>query len=149
MNIQPWQWLIFGLVLMILEIFVPTFFLLWFGLSAVIISLFAWMIGMSLTVSVIAWLILSVIICILWFKFIQPHIKNRTTAGLGGSVIIGEIGMLTHAPTPDRLGKVRFSVPKVGSDEWACRAVDGEMLNAGDRVIVTAVLGNELVVKRK
>lgn len=149
MNIQPWQWLIFGLVLMILEIFVPTFFLLWFGLSAVIISLFAWIIGMSLTISVIAWLILSVIICILWFKFIQPHIKNRTTAGLGGSVIIGEIGILTHVPTPDRLGKVRFSVPMVGSDEWACRAVDGETLNAGDRVIVTAVLGNELVVKRK
>ncbi len=149
MNIQPWHWLVFGLILMTLEMFVPTFFMLWFGAAAVITALISWIMPMSLAMTIIIWLVLSVILCILWFKLIQPNIKTRTTAGLGGSVIIGETGILTYAPTSDTLGKVRFNVPKVGSDEWLCRGADGEMLQAGDRVVVVQVLGNELVVRRK
>ncbi len=149
MNIQPWHWLVFGLILMTLEMFVPTFFLLWFGAAAVMIALVSWMTSMSLTVAIVGWLMLSVMLCVLWFKLIQPNIKTRTTAGLGGSIIIGETGILTHAPTSDTLGKVRFSIPKVGSDEWLCRGADGEILQAGDRVVVVQILGNELVVRRK
>lgn len=149
MNVQPWHWLIFGLILMIAEMFVPTFFMLWFGVSAVVVALISWILGLTFTISIISWLILSVIVCAAWFQFIQPKIKTRTTAGLGGSIIIGEVGMLTHAPTADRLGKVRFSVPKVGSDEWLCRGIDGDILQAGDRVVVLQVLGNELLVQRK
>lgn len=151
MNVQPYHWLIFGLILMTVEMLVPTFFLLWFGVSAIAIAPFAWIFNLSFYASVIVWLILSIIVCILWFKLIQPKIKTRTKAGLGGSVIIGEVGILTYAPIvgDDRLGKVRFNVPKVGSDEWLCRIADGESIQAGDRVIVTAVLGNELVVKKK
>lgn len=149
MNVHPWHWLIFGLILMILEMFVPTFFLLWFGASAVVTAVLAWAFGLGFGTSVVSWLVLSVILCLSWFKFIQPNIKTRTTAGLGGSVIIGEIGMLTHAPSANGLGKVRFSVPKVGSDEWLCRGADGEVLQAGDRVVVVQILGNELVVRRK
>ena len=44
------------------------------------------------------------------------------------------------------LGVVRFSVPKVGAAEWACRTLDGRPIEVGTRVIVTAVMGNELIV---
>ncbi|MGK8264584.1 NfeD family protein [Moraxella nonliquefaciens] len=107
MNVYPWHWLIFGLILMILEMFVPTFFLLWFGASAVVTAVLAWAFGFGFGTEVILWLVLSVILCLSWFKFIQPNIKTRTTAGLGGSVIIGEIGML---PTP----QVRTDLAKFG-----------------------------------
>lgn len=149
MTMQPWHWLVFGLMLAMLELFVPSFFLLWFGISAIITALLVWMLSLSLVVAVSIWLVLSIITCVLWFKLIQPNIKTRTTAGLGGSVIIGEVGILTKTPIDGQVGTVRFAIPKVGSDEWMCRAKEGEILQAGDRVIVVQILGNELVVAKK
>ncbi len=146
--IQPWHWLVFGIVLMTAEMFVPTFFLLSFGAAAVVMAAITWMFSLSLTVAIICWLVLSVVFCGLWFKFIQPKIKMRTKAGLGGSVIIGEIGMIVDAPCADHIGKIRFAVPKVGASEWACRTYD-EQLQVGDRAVVVKVLGNELLVTKK
>ena len=34
-EILPWQWIVFGIALMISEIFLTTFFILWFGAAAV------------------------------------------------------------------------------------------------------------------
>ncbi|MFP6780524.1 MAG: NfeD family protein, partial [Gammaproteobacteria bacterium] len=33
-EILPWHWLVFGIGLMILEMFLTTFFILWFGAAA-------------------------------------------------------------------------------------------------------------------
>lgn len=66
---------------------------------------------------------------------------------MGGSVIIGETGMIVVKPQPNQLGKVRFSVPIVGADEWLCRTRE-ETVEVGDRVVVTDIVGNELIVSR-
>lgn len=39
MTIEPWYWLVFGVILAIAEMFVPTFFMLWFGAAAIIVAL--------------------------------------------------------------------------------------------------------------
>ena len=74
MTIEPWYWLVFGVILLIAEMFVPTFFMLWFGAAAIIVALLSWLLGLSVTTSVLLWLVLSVLFCALWFKFIQPRI---------------------------------------------------------------------------
>ena len=94
---------------------------------------------------IIIWLVLSAIFLVAWFKFIRPLSVDRTKAGLGGSVIIGETGMIIVAPQLERAGVVRFSVPIVGAAEWMCRT-SGEQVAVGDRVIVTDIVGNELIV---
>ena len=38
-------------------------------------------------------------------------------------MIIGEIGMIVSPVVANGLGVVRFSVPKVGAAEWACRTL--------------------------
>ena len=43
-NIEPWHWLILGLILMVLEIFIPSFTIFWFGLAAVVVSGLVWLI---------------------------------------------------------------------------------------------------------
>lgn len=143
---EPWHWLVLGGLLIISEMFLTTFATLWFGIAAVIIALLSWLFPLSQVFQIIMWLILSIGMAVIWFKFVQPSLSvNRTKAGLGGSVIIGEKGMITVAPTLDRVGTVRFSVPIVGATEWKCRT-RGEVLDVGQRVVVVDVIGNELIV---
>ena len=143
--IEPWHWLVLGFVLLIVEMFVPTFASLWFGGAAIIVAALAWLLPISVSMQIIIWLVLSAIFLLAWFKFIKPLSVDRTKAGLGGSVIIGETGMIIVAPQLERAGVVRFSVPIVGAAEWMCRT-SGEQVAVGDRVIVTDIIGNELIV---
>ncbi|WP_227428845.1 NfeD family protein [Psychrobacter sp. I-STPA6b] len=145
MMIEPWHWLVLGMILIIAEMFLPTFASLWFGIAAIIVALLAWLLPLSILWQVIIWLSLSVIMALAWFKYIKPLSVDRTKAGLGGSVIIGETGMIVVKPQPEKLGKVRFSVPIVGADEWLCRTRD-EVVEVGDRVTVIDITGNELIV---
>lgn len=146
MGLQPWHWAVIGMLLMTGELFIPSFAMLWFGVAALVTALLLWVVPMGLLSQVVIWLGLSIVVCILWFRLIQPRIKTRTKAGLGGSVIVGEIGMIVSPVLTNGLGVVRFSVPKVGAAEWACRTLDGRPIEVGTRVIVTAVMGNELIV---
>ena len=143
--LEPWHWLVLGFVLLIVEMFVPTFASLWFGGAAIIVAALAWLLPISVSMQIIIWLVLSAIFLLAWFKFIKPLSVDRTKAGLGGSVIIGETGMIIVAPQLERAGVVRFSVPIVGAAEWMCRT-SGEQVAVGDRVIVTDIVGNELIV---
>ena len=143
--LEPWHWLVLGFVLLIIEMFVPTFASLWFGGAAIIVAALAGLLPISVSMQIIIWLVLSAIFLLAWFKFIKPLSVDRTKAGLGGSVIIGETGMIIVAPQLERAGVVRFSVPIVGAAEWMCRT-SGEQVAVGDRVIVTDIVGNELIV---
>lgn len=144
MTLEPWHWLVFGLILIIAEMFVPTFFLLWFGVGAVLTALVGFVVPLSFVGMVLLWLILSVIFIVVWFKSIQPRFKNRTKAGLGASVIIGETGMIVQAPIGTQAGVVRFATPKAGASEWACRSQTA--VSVGDRVQIVDIIGNELLV---
>ncbi len=143
--IEPWHWLVLGFLLMIAEIFIPTFASLWFGAAAIIVAALSWLLPVPLILQVIIWLALSVLFMFAWVKYIKPLSVDRTKAGLGGSVIIGETGMIVVKPQAGKLGMVRFNVPIVGADEWPCRTND-EAVEVGDRVVVTDISGNELIV---
>ncbi|WP_198333422.1 NfeD family protein [Psychrobacter aquimaris] len=143
--IEPWHWLVLGFILLIIEMFVPTFASLWFGAAAIIVAALSWLLPISVSLQIIIWLVLSAIFLLAWFKFIKPLSVDRTKAGLGGSIIVGEMGMIIVPPQPDRAGTVRFSVPIVGATEWMCRT-KGEQVAVGDRVVVTDIVGNELIV---
>lgn len=143
MQIQPWHWIAFGLVLMIAEMLLPTFFLLWFGASAVVVGVIGYALSLPFAFMVIFWLMLSVAFCVAWFWWIQPLAVNKTKAGLGGVVIIGEVGIIIKTK-PDNTGVIRFSVPKVGASEWICRF--SAPIALGERAKVVQVVGNELLV---
>ena len=49
--IEPWHWLVLGFSLLIVEMFVPTFASLWFGVAAVIIAALASSLSYSIIVS--------------------------------------------------------------------------------------------------
>jgi membrane protein implicated in regulation of membrane protease activity len=144
--IEPWHWFIFGIALAVFEIFLPSFTIFWFGLAALMVSSFLWLFpALSVPTQIMIWIVLSISIVILWFKFIKPLSKDHTQAGLPREATIGQVGMVIALLAEKNEVKVRFNLPILGADEWLCRI--HQPVAVGDRVTVIDILGNQLVVE--
>lgn len=141
-----WHWVVLGIVLMLLELAVPSFFLVWFGLGALLV-------GIVLIVNpatgfayqILAWTGFSLLFVWLWFKVFKPGLfKSR--AGMSKGALIGEVGLVTRDIRPYEKGQVRFQKPILGDEVWDSMA--DEEIKAGERVRVLEVEGNTLKVVR-
>ncbi|MFT5481538.1 MAG: hypothetical protein ACI9GW_000181 [Halieaceae bacterium] len=142
-----WHWIVVGIGLMLIEIILPSFTMLWFGAGAITVGLLlAVFPELSLTTQVVLWTALSVLYTTLWFKFVKPMSIDRTKAGLSRESIIGETGQVMVVPNTERRGLLRFPAPILGSDEW--QFICEEALVIGDRVVVVDLSGNSLIVSK-
>ena len=140
-----WHWIVLGIALMAMEILLPSFVALWFGAAAVVVGVLLLFIpSLSVAVQVVLWVVFSILFTWLWFRIMQPLAVDKTKAGLSREAIIGEIGQVLSAPTTERRGTLRFSVPILGADEWPFICADE--VSSGDRVRVTDLSGNDLIV---
>lgn len=139
-----WHWLVMGIALMLVEIFIPSFTIFWFGLGALVVGGLSIFIDMNFTVQIIIWAIASVIFTILWFKFLKPKMVDKTTAGIAREAAIGEAGKVVKVPTEGRRGIVRFTTPLLGDDEWDF--ISESEVELGDRVHIKDISGNTLIV---
>ena len=144
-SIAYWHWLVLGLILIALEIFTAGFVLLWLGLSALVVGVVAFAVDTSVTTELLIWTVLSIIELFVWFKFVQPRFRDKTLSGMSREAVLGQTGLVIQANVSER-GRVRFSVPVLGSDEWTF--ICTETLSVGDRVSVTDVWGNALIVSK-
>ena len=143
MNPEWWYWIVGGLVLVLAELVIPSFFIVWFGLGALLTGLLTLAFGLALTAQLATWTLASLAMVVLWFRvFRQSFVKTRI--GTADGEVIGEIGLLVSAVAPFQRGKVRFQRPVLGSEEWICLA--DTAIAAGDRVKVVAVEGSFLKV---
>lgn len=144
-HLAYWHWLTLGLLLAVLEIFVPSFVLLWFGAAAVVVGLMLLLIPMGVTAQLLLWVVLSVAFVALWHTFVSPRMRDRTLAGLSRESIIGQTGIVVRHDAGTGRGLLKFPAPVLGSDEWNF-IFDGK-LSSGDRVTVIELSGNAVIVK--
>ncbi|MBL4584312.1 MAG: NfeD family protein [Pseudomonadales bacterium] len=146
-----WYWIVLGIGLMLSEIIMPSFTILWFGAAAVLVGIVVAIApDISLEWQVIIWTVISIAFTILWFKYLKPLSIDRTKAGMSKEAMIGETGQVTDLPIGEKRGEVRFSTPLLGAEEWPFLYPDDHStLQLGDRVIVTDIMGNTLVVQKK
>lgn len=142
-HVLYWYWIIFGLVLITLELAAPVFVMLWLGIAALMVGIISTFLPLSFSVELLIWGALSVVFVLLWHKFVSPKITDQTLAGLSKEALVGQVGMVTFFN--DGRGKLKFPAPVVGSDEWEF-IYDGALAN-GDKVKVVDILGNSLIVK--
>ncbi|AIZ35423.1 NfeD family protein [Pseudomonas parafulva] len=144
MEMQWWIWLVFGIALILLELVLPTFFILWFGIGAVLVALTALVApALQLDMQVLLWVALSSVTTLLWFKVFRNKKPDlRWTA----DSVIGEVGLLTASVSQFQKGRVRFQKPVLGNEEWTCIA-DSDIA-AGERVRLSAIEGNIVRVTR-
>ena len=143
---QPewWHWAIGGIGLIIAELAVPSFVLIWFGLGGLAVALLlAVMPQIGLTAQLAVWVGVSVSLVAFWFRIFKPGM-HKTRIGMSDANVIGEIGLLTRDVAPFQKGEVRFQKPMVGSEIWPCIA--DAPIAAGERVRVLAVEGSLLKV---
>ena len=145
--IEYWHWIVFGIVLMLSEIFIGSFFIFWFGAAAVVVGLLILPLpDMSLTAQLIIWAVSSASFALAWFKLVKPLNVDKTKAGLSKEALVGEIGQVLQIPSGDKRGKVRFPAPVLGSDEWLI--ISHDTVSIGDRVSVVDLSGNALIVEK-
>ena len=144
--IEWWHWEIVGVGLVLLELVIPAFFVIWFGLGALLVGLLLLAVpDLSLPTQIVAWTAASVAMAVLWFKVFKRS-QHKTLIGTAAGEVIGEIGLLVSAVAPFERGKVRFQRPVLGAEEWTCMAESP--IAAGERVRVVSVEGSFVKVAK-
>lgn len=140
-----WHWLVLGIALVVVEVFIPSFTAFWFGLGALVVGVLLWLFPeLTLNVQLVVWIVASCGFTLLWFKYFKPKMIDKTTAGIAREAAIGESGKVIRAPIAGGRGQVRFTTPVLGSDEW--EYICEQETEVGDRVFIKEFSGNTLVV---
>jgi membrane protein implicated in regulation of membrane protease activity len=141
-----WHWLVFGMILMLLELVVPSFTIFWFGLGGLLVGLLMLVFAeLPVVWQIFLWVMASVGFAVFWFKVMKPRMKDETMAGISREAVLGETAMVVRKPDGERRGEMRFSVPVLGSDSWSF--ICTENVEVGDRVVVRDVSGNTMMVQ--
>lgn len=149
MTVLWWHWLSFGLILIGAELFIPSFTIVWFGLGACLAGFFLYFIPeASLSLQLFFWIVASSILTFLWFRLLKPIMVDKTTSGMSSEAIMGEAGMVvkSNATVLDK-GRVRFTVPILGAEEWDFTCSD--ILHPGDYARIKGIDGHVLKVEKK
>lgn len=141
-HITPGEWLIAGLILLILEVFAPGAFLLWFGVAAVIVAAAVWVLpSLPWQLQIFAFAVLSIGLLLAFRKWRRTHpieIGDQPLLNKRVQQHVGRIYVLEEAIANGR-GKV-----KVGDALWT---VEGPELPIGARVKVVGTREQVLVVE--
>lgn len=128
-------WLIAGLILCSVELFVPTAFVAFLmGLSACAIALVAWLLPTAFPLHVVLWLLLSTALVFLSRRFLpHPSVSKKLDAM--------EAQTLTEI-LPGQTGRVLYE-----GNSWRARCEDGmEAIAPNQKVYVVRREGNTLIV---
>ncbi len=138
-----WHWFIFGGVLLIVEMMVPSTLFLWPGVSALIVGLLKLVVpALTWPVAISVWAILSVVTVVGWTKYRKAHPAPVADSGLNqrGQQYVGQVYTLTK-PLENGKGEI-----KAGDTVWAVTGSD--TLPAGVNVRVTGADGARLTVEK-
>jgi membrane protein implicated in regulation of membrane protease activity len=141
-NILWWHWIVLGVVLVLMEIVVPSFTIFWFGLGALVTGLVMALIPeISLKWQLLVFSVSSVAFTFFWFRLFVPRKKMKSLLE-DEQAAIGQTGIAaTRALTPGEIGRVAFSVPVLDDESWMYMA--DEPIETGNRVRVIAVIASD------
>src|SRR5690348_2404603 len=139
-TLGTWNWLIFGFILMALELAAPGVFLFWFGLAALLVGLFSFAFNPSWQLQILLFALFAAAAVPLWRRVARSAARpsrdnpylNRRAAALVGRVFTLE------KPIIDGSGTVRI-------DDTVWR-VAGPDTPAGSRVRIVQADGAHLTV---
>jgi len=138
-TLGTWNWLIFGVLLMALELLAPGVFLFWFGLAAFLVGMLSFIITLSWQVQMLLFAVFAAAAVPLWRRVAQqrpgsnpnPFLNKRTDA------LVGRVFTLDR-PIVDGAGVVRI-------DDTVWR-VSGPDIAAGTQVKIVKADGANLTV---
>ena len=137
-----WIWVIVGVLLIIGEIFTAGFFLIWFGIAAIIAGIIAFF-ELSVVWQGVAFLIISGILLAGTRQLAERYTKKQPP-GIGADRFIGKVGVVLEDIDNDKnTGRVR-----VEEDKWRADSLEGDIITKDSKVQVIKIEGTHVVVKK-
>jgi len=140
-----WHWIVGGIALVLFELMVPTFAVLWFGIGAVLVGVLLTIVGLNTWQQLASWAVASGLMTFLWFRYFKQ--PDRTRAGISKEAVLGEVGLVTKEVSELAKGEIRFQKPILGSEVWPIIA--DETIERGERARIIDVIGQTIKVARK
>ncbi|WP_437608635.1 NfeD family protein [Erwinia sp. V71] len=130
-----WFWLTLGGLLLAAEMLGTSGYLLWSGISAVLVGLLVWLLPLSWEWQGVIFALLTMASAFCWFRWLQRRERQQTpnTLNQRGNQLIGRHFTL-QSGLVDGVGHV-----KIGDSSWRVQA-DSD-LPAGSEVTVVAIEG--------
>ena len=139
-----WVWGALGLLLLAVEMATGTFYVLWFGVAALLVAVISWLFPtISTSLECLIFAILSLGSLAIW-KLHYKKTETHSRVGQSQGEEIGRIGVVFETVSATQNGKIRFTQGLMGSREWA--AVSNNTIEVGSEAKVIAVEGNALRV---
>jgi len=137
LNIEWWHWIAVGILFIIIELGTGTFFILGFGIAAIIVGIIELLINMSFVMQLLLWIILSIVVIAILFKYFkdQPTVSNSGQSDYG----LDTLGTVTKAINIQDRGEVKFDRSILGNSLW--KATSDETIAIGARVKIEEVNG--------
>ncbi|PKN75986.1 MAG: hypothetical protein CVU49_01045 [Candidatus Cloacimonetes bacterium HGW-Cloacimonetes-2] len=146
MTMQAWHiWMALGIIFAIIEIVDPAFFFLSFAIGAIITGLLCFLpfIGGSVPLQILTFAIFS-FVAFLFMRKLGKKVLSNTGGATNVQALIGKAGIVTKDILPDAKGYA-----KIGSEEWSAISEDNSLIEVNVKVIVLAIDGNKVIVKRQ
>jgi inner membrane protein len=139
-TLGTWNWLIFGLILMALELLAPGVFLFWLGLAALLVGLLSFAIHPGWQLQILLFAVFAALAVPLWRRVAHHHSAVSTSnpfLNKRADALVGRVFTL-EKPIIDGAGTVRI-------DDTVWR-VAGPDAPAGSRVRIVHADGASLTV---
>lgn len=140
-----WVWGVIGLVLLAMEMASGTFYILWFGISALCVAVaMAMFPATPHSIQLAMFAALSISSLAIW-KLHYKKTDTNSRVGQAQGEEIGRTGIVTEACDNEKSGKIQFTQGLMGSREWP--AVSNQPIATGAHAKVVAVEGNSLRIE--
>lgn len=142
-----WTWGILGLILLAFEVATGTFYILWFGIAALIVAgSLALFPAIGVAIQLLLFSILSLSSLAIWKSYYK---KNSTDLKIGQSQgdEIGRVGTIVEAVSIKQNGRIQFAQGVMGSREWT--AIANEDIAVGSDAVIVSIEGNSLRVRKQ
>jgi hypothetical protein len=137
-TLGTWNWLIFGVILMALELIAPGVFLFWLGLAALLVGLLSFGFDLSWQIQILMFAVFAAAAVPLWRRLARSHVvADSPFLNKRAEALIGRVFTL-EKPIVDGAGTVRI-------DDTIWR-VAGPDAPAGSRVRIVRADGASLTV---
>lgn len=134
------NWIVLGILMIIIEILTPTFFIMWFGIGAFLAGIVAYL-NLPMVYQILTFLVTSAILVILT-RPIAKKITGSSPRKIAIDEIVGKTGVV--------LEDIEFGkggIVKVGSDTWRAVVEKDLKIPKGSKVKILRVEGTKIVVE--
>lgn len=137
-------WLIFGVVLLGIELATTELVVIWFALSALVLTIVTAIIDVHIAWQITIFVLLSAVLLLCTRRVVRRLLRKHKISDTNLDLVLLHNGLVvTRIDNDLETGEV-----KINGLVWTARSVDGAVIEEGTLVTVQEIQGNKLLVIR-